>query len=489
MDANPETKTPAQAPGQADGGPIARVAQVFAAQQRNRWRMAATTARDRVRKLERLRDEIVRRRADVEAALRADFGKHPVETEMTEIQPTLAELGHTIRHLPRWMKPKRVPTPILLAGARSEIRYEPLGQVLILAPWNYPFYLTVPPLIAAVAAGNCVVLKPSEKVPRTAEAIAGILDAVFPPEEVAVFLGDHAVADALLAAPFDHVFFTGSIPIGKKVMAAAASHLASVTLELGGKSPAIVDASARVDYAAERIAWGKFVNAGQTCVAPDHVLVHASVADRLVDALVRAIQRYYGRDEAARRASPDFPRMVNVAAAERVEAWMRDALGRGARAAIGGTADPAARYVAPTVLVDVPPDARLLQEEIFGPVLPVTTYGTLDDAIASVRARPKPLALYVFAEDAASADRVLASTTAGGCAVNDVVLQLVNYDLPFGGVGSSGQGSYHGWYGFRELSHEKGVVRQSRLGVAAMLHPPYGARARRLVALAGRFMR
>lgn len=468
---------------------VARLRRAFLVQQEARWRVAATGAAERIARLARLRDALAARRGELAAAMRADFGKHPAETELSEIQPTLGEISHTMRHLRRWMRPKRTRTPLQLAGARSLVRYEPRGVVLVLAPWNYPVYLTLPPLVAAVAAGNCAFLKPSEKVPLTSAVLREIVEAAFPPDEVAVFLGDRTVAETLLELPFDHVFFTGSGAVGRKVMAAASRHLASVTLELGGKSPVVVDESARIPLAAERIAWGKLLNAGQTCVAPDYALVHASRVEELVARLGRAIERLYGRTPEQRARSGDFPRMIDTAAAARLRGWLDEAVQRGARIELGGEVDVDARYVAPTIVTGVPADAALMREEIFGPVLPIVPFRALDDAIAAIRARPKPLALYVFAERPEAVRRVVEGTSSGGVAVNDVVVQLANSELPFGGVGPSGTGSYHGWWGFRELSHEKAELVQSRYSLTRLLHPPYGLAMKRIVAAAGRLYR
>jgi aldehyde dehydrogenase (NAD+) len=455
--------------------------ELFDLQAAHRWTMARTTAAQRIERLERLRGAIRERRAELCEAIRADFGKHPVESELTEMLPVLEEIALTTRHLHRWMRPRRVGTPMTLWGSRSELRYEPLGQVLVLAPWNYPFQLVANPLVAAVAAGNCVIVRPSEKTPSTSAFVRDLVASVFPENEVAVVLGGRDLADALLALPFDHIFFTGSTAVGRTVMAAAARHLASVTLELGGKSPVVVDESADLDSAAERIAWGKFINAGQTCVAPDYALVQESVATRFVDALARAIARLYGEDESARAANTDLARMVDERSSARLGQAIDQAVASGARVVVGGHVDVPSRRVTPTVVTNVRVDSLLMSEEIFGPVLPVLTWRSLDEALTLIRERPKPLALYIFSRDRSAIETVLSSTTAGGTCVNNVVVHLANPHLPFGGVGASGAGQYHGRFGFEQMSHPRAVLTQTMPSSLKLFFPPYTNRSSQLL--------
>lgn len=466
----------------------AEAKRVFEAQLAHRWAMSRTTAAERIARLMRLREAVRARKDALAEAIRDDFGKHPVETEITEQMLVVEELNVAIRDLPRWMRPRRVGTPLTLLGASSRVRYEPRGLVLVLSPWNYPFFLALAPVVSAVAAGNCVILRPSEKTPRTARFIQRLVADVFPEREVAVLLGDRTVAEALLELPFDHFFFTGSPAVGRKVMAAAARHLASVTLELGGKSPAIVDETADVDAAAERITWGKFVNAGQTCVAPDYVLVQATVAARFEEGVRRSLARFYGPTEEARLASGDLASLVDSASCERLDRAVRETVRAGARLVAGGRADAAARRMAPTVLADVPDPSPIMAEEIFGPVLPILAFRELDDALAAVRARPKPLALYAFSRDRRNVERVLGGTTAGGTCVNHTLVHLANPHLPFGGVGESGMGHYHGRFGFEALSHARAVLTQRLPPATALLYPPYGGRAARVLGLLRRLV-
>ncbi len=463
------------------------VRRLFDLQAAARWTVSRSSAAERRKKLQRLKAAFEKHRGAVAEGIRRDFGRSAEESEFIEFHPTFEEINHAIAHIGEWMRPEPVEATLLLADTASEIRWEAKGQVLVLSPWNYPAYLILGPLVGAIAAGNVVIIKPSEKVPESNRALRALLADAFPENEVAMIEGEAPVAEALLDLPFDHVFFTGSTRIGKLVMAAAAKHLASVTLELGGKSPAIVAPDAHLLRAAHSIAWGKFVNAGQTCVAPDYVLVPEGQRQAMVDGLRGALERSYG-PESGWAANPEFARLVDPGAFGRVKGLLDDAVQRGAKVVLGGTSNPAERYLAPTVLVDVPPDAPVLQEEIFGPVLPVVTYRTLEDALAYVRSRPKPLALYVFSKSGSAVNETLAGTSSGGVLVNNTLLHLANPALPFGGIGPSGIGNYHGRAGFRTFSHERAVMRQQGNPMARLLAPPYGARMNRMVARLARWL-
>ncbi|MDY7225930.1 aldehyde dehydrogenase family protein [Hyalangium rubrum] len=460
--------------------------EAFERLQARRWQQAQTDARERLARLERLKALLLDRREAMAEALYADFRKPRAEAESTELLPVLMELAHTLKHLKSWMKPRKVGTPLLLAGTSSEVRYEPKGVVLVLAPWNYPLALALNPLITAVAAGNCVMLKPSEKTPHTAAFIASLVQDTFDSSEVAVVQGGPEVGDALLRLPFDHIFFTGGPRIGRKVMEAAARHLSSVTLELGGKSPAVVDATADVKAAAERIIWGKFLNAGQTCIAPDYVYVHASKEEAFLSEVKEALERFYGKTEEARRASPDLCRLVDAAAFTRVRGLLDRTVTAGARVVAGGVVDEESRYIAPTVLADVTEEAAVMEEEIFGPVLPVLRYEKPEKVVETIRGGGKPLALYLFSQDEDAVERLLRQTSAGGTMVNNVVIHITNPNLPFGGTGQSGMGAYHGEAGFRELSHARSVMRQGRASLAHFFFPPYTGKAQQLARLASR---
>lgn len=465
----------------------ARIDEVFEKQRKRRWEVAATTADERIGKLKHLRDTILRRKRDLQAAMFEDFRKPAAEVDLTELQPVLSELKHTIRHLHKWVQPVPVGTPPTLFGTRSMLRYEPKGNVLILAPWNYPFNLLMSPLIAAVAAGNCVIVRPSDKVRATSALIASILADVFPEEEVAAFTGPSWIANHLLELPFDHVLFTGSTRIGKQVMTAAAAHLASVTLELGGQSPVVVDETADVEAAAQRIVWGKYLNGGQTCVAPNHVFVHESKAAAFIEAARRAVSHSYGSSEEARRASPDLCRIVDVATVKKLAALVDATVAAGAKLELGGVSDPEERYLAPTILSGVRDHHPIMEAEIFGPVLPILAYASIEEVFTSIRSRGKPLAMYVFSNDTGNIDRLIAGTSAGGTVVNNVIIHLANPDLPFGGVGESGIGSYHGLHGFKAFSHERAILVQGRPAILKMFYPPYAPRVRSAIDLVTKY--
>jgi aldehyde dehydrogenase (NAD+) len=452
-------------------------------EQRRRYRAAPYPSLEaRLANLTKLERAIKAKRQAIRDALYADFRKSFDETEFTEYIVTLAELKFARAKLAKWMKTDVVETPLSLFGARAEVRFEPKGVVLIVAPWNYPFYLCIAPLIAALAAGNRCIVRPSEKAPATREVVAAIVRDVFEPHEVACVGGEVETAQALLKLPFDHIFFTGSTQIGKLVMHAAAEHLSSVTLELGGKSPAIVTADADVAQAASRIAWGKYLNGGQTCVAPDYVLVHESVERAFLDKTAAGIAKMYGATPEARAASPDFCRMIDDKHFARITGLLDATVRGGAKVEAGGERDAAQRYIAPTVLSNVGFDAPIMSEEIFGPVLPVIAYASLDDALAKINARPKPLALYAFSRKSEVVDKIVDGTSAGGTLINDTILHLANPHLPFGGVGESGVGSYHGYFGFKTFSHERAIMRQSRASLAPMLAAPYTKLTRRMMA-------
>jgi len=435
------------------------------ARQRVYFQTGATrSATFRLSQLESLHNAIEAREQMLTSALHSDLHKSRQEAYGTEIGLVLSEIRHALRHLPSWARPRRRKSPLLAWPARSCVCPEPYGVALIIGPWNYPLQLLLIPLVGAIAAGNCVVLKPSEFAPQTAAAIAQLIRAVFPDDYIAVVQGQRDVAEALLRERWDNVFFTGSTGVGRAVMAAAARHLTPVTLELGGKCPCLVCADAPLDTVARRIVWGKFMNAGQTCVAPDHVLVDHRVGDELVDAMKRAVREFYGVDP---RNSPDYGRIVNRTHFERLVGYLSSG-----RILCGGTYDADDLYIAPTLLADVAAGAPVMDEEIFGPILPVRKYTELDEALASLRDRPTPLALYVLTRDRATQDRVVAQTRSGGVCINDTVSHIVGHDLPFGGLGDSGMGAYHGKASFECFSHRRSVLRRSLAFDPKWRYPP-----------------
>lgn len=457
---------------------IADMQRLFAAQRAQRWAVAQTSAEQRQRRLLRFKAAINAHRSAFYRAFQQDYGKPQAEVELFELLPVIAEIDHAVAELARWMRPRSVATPLMLIGTHSEIRPEPKGVVLILGPFNYPVLLLFSPIVAAVAAGNCVIARPSEKVPNIARVMGQVITAAFPANEVALVPGEVEVADALLKLPFDHFFFTGSGTVGRKVMHAAAEQLASVTLELGGKSPAVVDQSADLATVVERLMWGKLINTGQTCVAPDYALVHESQLPLFLAEANAAITKFYGPTPAMQLQSADLTQLIDERAFTRLTELLAAAIAAGATVAAGGSADPVQRKIAPTLLTNVTPDNPIMAEEIFGPILPVLTYQHIDQALDVVNANDTPLSLYIFSRDEAAIQRILRGTRAGGTVVNDTVIHLGNPNLPFGGSGPSGMGSYHGEYGFRAFSHERAVLRQGHVGALALLYPPYTARTR-----------
>ncbi|HET6552202.1 MAG TPA: coniferyl aldehyde dehydrogenase [Dyella sp.] len=439
------------------------------------WDARAT----RLRSLEKLLTE---QRGAFAEAISADFGHRPVEeTELLELYPSLSNLRHTLKRGKRWMRPKRGLANLVFLPARTTLMPQPRGVVGIIVPWNYPLYLAVGPLIDALAAGNRVMLKMSEYTPGFSSLFAQQVARYFQPDEVVVVTGDADVAQAFSALPFDHLLFTGSTAVGHHVMRAAAANLTPVTLELGGKSPAIVGPNARLEHAAERIVFGKLVNAGQTCIAPDYVLVPRERMGEFVQV---------ARDTAARlypgiARQEQYASIVSDRQYQRLTKLRDDALAAGARLEPLSDAQDlsARRLLPPAILTGVNDDMAVMQEEIFGPLLPVLPYDSLDEAIAYVAAHPQPLALYLFEQNRATIDRVLARTHAGGVTINDTLYHIAQHGLPFGGVGPSGIGGYHGEAGFRTFSHMKPVFHQSRINGTGMLNPPYGAQFKRMLKL------
>lgn len=431
--------------------------------------------------LQKLSAAIRKNDAAIVAALKADFGKPEAETILSEILPVTQEIRHTLRHLKRWMRPQRYSPSLATFGTSASVIPQPRGVCLIIAPWNYPFNLALAPLVSCLAAGNSAILKPSEMTPNTSALMARMIAETFPPDLVTVIEGGKDVSQALLALPFDHIFFTGSPAVGRIVMEAAAKNLTSVTLELGGKSPTIVGPDADIEQAAGWIAFGKFINAGQTCIAPDHLFVHASVKDRFLTALRARIAKAYGSGV----ESPHLARIVNDHHAQRVSGLLDDAKAKGAKLLSGGSAQ--GRAIEPTLIEAITPEMEIDREEIFGPILPVITYDDIGTVLARINARPKPLSLYIFDKNKARVDHILAATTSGGVGVNLTVMQFSHAELPFGGVNNSGIGAAHGEHGFRAFSHERAVLR-NRFSALSLLFPPYEGLSRWLINIGKRLL-
>ena len=450
---------------------------LFELQGKNRWAIARTSVRKRIEKLQRLRKAIVKRQQEFYDAVWKDFHKPQTEAWLTEVFPVLQEIDHTVNHLPDWMEDKDGSWSFLFPLNRSRSHFEPKGRVLIMAPWNYPFLLFVSPIVAAIAAGNVVIAKPSHKTPHVAAFLESLFAEVFPQNEVAVVLGAGTeLGDKLLAHPFDHVFFTGSPKVGAHVAECAARMHADVTLELGGKSPVIILDEVKIKDAAKKIAWGKCLNAGQTCIAPDFVLCPSKLVQPLADAIADNINKMYGDTEDSRRLSKNFVHIVESRTVERHQVLIKDACTKGATAVIGAQFTPEDienRYTPATVLTGVTPDMKIMESEIFGPILPIVAYDSLDEAITFVQNRPKPLAIYIFGKSEAKINEVIARTTSGSTCVNHCILQIENLSVPFGGVGMSGTGNYHGFYGFKTFSHERNIMEQGAFDAVNYLYPPY----------------
>ncbi len=462
----------------------AEIRRVFKAQQVRAPQLARSSARDRIERLKSFQSALLAHKQDIRDAMMADFRKHPTEVDLTEIFPVSSEIKHTCSHLADWMKPVKANVPLPMLGTSAEIRYQARGLCLIISPWNFPINLTFIPMVSAIAAGNTVVLKTSELSPHSSRAMAKLVREVFSEDEVAIFEGDVEVSKELLKQPFNHIFFTGSPAVGKHIMRAAAEHLSSITLELGGKSPVIIDASANLEEAAKKIAWGKFINNGQICLSPDYVLIHESLQDEFLLLMEQQIRQMYGNSDEAIRHNESYARVVNDRHFSRLQGLLDDAVAKGAICSSGGSTRADERFMAPTVLSSVTDDMTIMHEEIFGPILPVLAYSELDDAIAYINERPRPLALYIYASKSKVNEEILERTCSGGVCINDNVVQFFNPNIPFGGVNNSGMGSSHGYFGFQAFSHARGVVSQhTRLSSTKLMYPPYTGNVDKMVDL------
>lgn len=446
------------------------IQEAFTRQRETALRLRTSTAAERIAKLVRLRDAVIARREAWYRAGDADFRKPPGEVDLAEIVPVVVAANNAIRHLRGWMRPQHVWPTAMLLGTRSHLRHEPRGRCLIISPWNYPLNLCLSPLVSAIAAGNTVIIKPSELTPAVSAEVKSLIAEIFTPDEVTVFEGDASVAQALLELPFDHIFFTGSPAVGRLVMAAAAKHLTTVTLELGGKTPVVVDATADLDLAAQVVMWSKCNNAGQTCVAPDHLYIHASVKDAFVTRCRAQLEAAYGASQPAPGTThlPSLAHVVNRRHTARIKGLLDDAKARGAHVLTGGEIAEDERFVPPTLLDNVDPASDIMQHEIFGPLLPIIPYTELNTVIDHINAGPKPLALYIHSRDQANIEALIGRTSTGGVCVNHAMIQYVHGNLPFGGVNESGMGTASGWYGFRSFSHERAIVR-TQVDMAAKL--------------------
>ena len=457
------------------------VQRIFVEQQKNYIAVGKTTFAERKKKLQQLHKAVMANKEAIREAMFLDFQKHPSEVDLTEIYPVTNEINHALSHLRSWMQPQSVTTPLALMGSSSRIKYESKGVVLIISPWNFPFNLTLGPLVSAIAAGNCVMIKPSEMTPHTSALMGKMLAELFNENEIAVFEGDAEVAKELLELPFNHIFFTGAPSIGKVVMAAAAKNLTSVTLELGGKSPTIIDETASMKSTAKRVAWAKFMNNGQICIAPDYIFVHESRKDEFVSLVKQNIESFYTSNP---ESGNSYNRIVNNRHFGRLKSYVDDAVKNGAKVLHGGSMKSESNYIEPTLISDVSDDAMLMTQEIFGPILPIKTYKNLDEVVNYINKGEIPLSLYIYSKSNKNINYIIDNTRAGGTCVNHSAMHFFNNHLPFGGANNSGVGKSHGFFGFEAFSNARSVLRQ-HLPISAieLMMPPYTNLKQKLIDL------
>ena len=457
---------------------------LFENQKKRSLQLRSEKLSERKKRLKALSAFLMNNRDRISEAVYEDFRKPKTESDISELYPVLTEIRHTLANLDEWARPQKIDAPLTYLGSRSEVRFEPKGVCLIIAPWNFPFNLCFGPLISCLAAGNTAMIKPSELTPHTSRLIATLVAEFFEDDLATVVEGAQDVSTLLLGLPFDHIFFTGSPNVGKIVMKAAAEHLSSVTLELGGKSPVIIDASASLADAAKRIAFGKFLNNGQTCIAPDYVLIEESVQTKFIELLKIETEKLFGQEGTISEASPNYARVVNRRHYDRLDRILKDALEKGAKVEMSGPMNNDTHFIHPIVLTNVSPNSLAMQEEIFGPILPVIPFQTADQVTYLVNNKTKPLALYLFSNKKSFREKILAETSAGSIGINECILQFSHPNLPFGGVNTSGIGKSHGRYGFLSFSNEKPVLRQKGgFSIPYLLHPPYDGLRKKLVSL------
>jgi aldehyde dehydrogenase (NAD+) len=449
-----------------------KINQVFKSQQAYKYTLRKENAAQRISRLKALKAVILKNETEIYQALQSDLRKSEFEAAVTELIFIYGELDFAIKKLSGWMSPKHIGATLSNPFAKNRLYYEPKGVCLIIAPWNYPFQLTMSPLISAIAAGNCCIVKPSELSPETSKVVLKIISEAFNEQEIACFEGNADVSTALLKLPFDHVFFTGSTAIGKVVMEAASKNLTSVTLELGSKSPTVIDKDVNLEKAAEKIAWGKLVNSGQTCIAPDYIFVHEERHDEFIRLYKAAASKMFFKTE-TKIDHHVYGKIISHKHFERLKGLVEEAVEKGARIDWGGNFEEQDQTIYPVILSKIPAGAKVMEEEIFGPILPIITYQNMDEVIDQINAKSKPLALYVFSKSNKMVKHIIKNTSAGGTCVNDVLIHISNPKLPFGGVSGSGMGSSHGFFGFKNFSHERAVMFQRRIDFNKMIYPPY----------------
>ena len=440
-----------------------------------------SSARTRIKKLKKLKEIILKNRVKIKEALKKDFKKNPSEVDLTEIFPVVSEINFTINNLRKWMKDEYVRTPLTLLGSKSFIRYEAKGVVLIITPWNFPINLSFISLINAVSAGNSVLIKPSEITSETSYVIKDIIEESFDEKEVSVVLGGVDLAKEILKLKFNHILFIGSPTIGSEVMKSASVHLSSVTLELGGKSPTVIDKNCDLNKAAKRVVWAKLINNGQVCIAPDYVLIHEDIKNKFIKLVINNIKKFYGDNV---NNSESYCRIVNKNHFKRLKNLIDDSLKKNSKILYGGKTDSNENYIEPTLIENIDKDSKIFNEEIFGPILPIFTFKKIDEAIRFINKKNKPLALYIFSSDNKTISKVLGETSSGGVCINHNTLHYSNYNLPFGGIGNSGFGRCHGEFGFKELSNKKSIFKQFLpFSPTDILMPPYNTFKQKIINL------
>jgi len=440
-----------------------------------------SSARTRIKKLKKLKEIILKNRVKIKEALKKDFKKNPSEVDLTEIFPVVSEINFTVNNLKKWMKDEYVRTPFTLLGSKSFIRYEAKGVVLIITPWNFPINLSFISLINALSAGNSVLIKPSEITSETSYVIKDIIEETFDEKEVSVVLGGVDLAKEILKLKFNHILFIGSPIIGSEVMKSASVHLSSVTLELGGKSPTVIDKNCDLKKAAKRVVWAKLINNGQVCIAPDYVLIHEEIKNKFVKYVINSIKKLYGDNI---NNSQSYCRIVNNNHFKRLKNLIDDSLKNNSKILYGGNTDSNENYIEPTLIENIDKNSKIFNEEIFGPILPIFTFKKIDEAITFINKKNKPLALYIFSSDKKNINKILGETSSGGVCINHNTLHYSNYNLPFGGIGNSGFGRCHGEYGFKELSNKKSIFKQFLpFSPTDILMPPYNSFKQKVINL------
>ncbi|MBK8945066.1 MAG: aldehyde dehydrogenase family protein [Ignavibacteriae bacterium] len=461
--------------------------EIFQLQFENKLNLKNSSAKERIGKLNKIEKWILANRDKVKTSLHKDFKKSFIETDLTEIYPVLSELKHAKRNLSSWIKPKSVRRTLTLLTHKVFIKYEAKGNVLIISPWNYPFLLTIGPLISAIAAGNVVIIKPSEFSENTGKLIEEMISELFPKNEIAVIRGNRNISSELLELNFDHIFFTGSTEVGKIIAKSAAEKLTSVTLELGGKSPVIIDETADLKSSAEKIVWGKFLNKGQTCIAPDYLLVNKNISSQFSNFLIEAIKKFYKSSENKIEENGDYARIISEKHHNKLTGMIENALANGSEIIYGGKHDLENKFIEPTLILTNCKNCKISDEEIFGPLLPIIEFEKIDEAIEWIKFRNFPLTIYIFCKNKKVIDIITSQTESGGVGINDLVVQFSHNYLPFGGVKNSGMGRSHGFAGFKTFSNERSYIKGGKINLLKIIYPPYTNFKKKIIDLLVRY--